>query len=61
MGERDEVWWQSKAFKRVSNAELVKNGVFAGKCNGDFTVIFEIQTSDYKIPNYKLLGFLSYF
>ena len=31
MGQRDEVWWQSKAFKRCSNAELVKIGVFDGK------------------------------
>ena len=31
MGQKDEVWWQSKAFERKSNAELVENGVFDGK------------------------------
>lgn len=31
MGQKDEVWWQSKAFKRSSNAELVQNGVFEGE------------------------------
>ena len=27
MGQKDGVWWQSKAFDKLSNAELVKNGV----------------------------------
>ena len=31
MGQKDEVWWQSKAFPKLSNEELVANGVFAGK------------------------------
>ena len=31
MGQKDESWWQSKSFKRMSNQELVENGVFAGK------------------------------
>ena len=30
MGQQDLVWWRSKAFKRMSNAELVQNGVFEG-------------------------------
>ena len=31
MGQKSESWWQSKAFRRASNAELVENGVFAGE------------------------------